>query len=508
MFSKIKSIGLFGMNAFGVDVEVEVSRGVERFEIVGLADAAVKESKERIASAFRSSCINFPKCRVTVNLAPADVKKSGSAHDLSIAVAILAGMCEINDEDFADSAFVGELSLGGEVRGVRGVLPMALYAMEHGIKRLFVPSENAFEASVADGIEVYGVNTLRQLLDYATGSGSMSPAEPYIRDIKAYDDPLDFADVKGQQYAKKALEVAACGGHNVIMIGAPGSGKSMLAKRMPSILPKMSFKESIETTNIYSIAGLIDPESPLITVRPFRSPHHTVSSAGLSGGGSVPRPGEISLAHNGLLFLDELAEFERPTLEILRQPIEDGKVTISRAAGTVTYPCRIMIIAAMNPCPCGYYGHPTRKCVCSPKQVSQYISKVSGPLLDRFDMHIEVAPADYESISSGAKAEPSSAIRERVQRARDIQQKRFAGTDITCNAQITSDILHEVCPITPEADGILKQVFDSLGLSARSYDRILKVSRTIADMDGAEVIDRKHIAQAVRYRCLDRKYYG
>lgn len=508
MFSKVKSIGLFGMNAFGVDVEVEVSRGLEKFEIVGLADIAVKESKERIASAFRSSRVSFPKGKVTVNLAPADVKKSGSAHDLAIAMAILAGMGVIIDEDFADSAFIGELSLGGELRAVKGVLPTALYAMEHGIKRLFVPSENAFEASVAEGIRVYGVKTLRQLLAYADGSEMLEPVKPFVPDEASYNDPLDFADVKGQQFAKKALEVAACGGHNVIMIGSPGSGKSMLAKRMPSILPKMSFKESIETTNIYSIAGLIDPESPLITVRPFRSPHHTVSSAGLSGGGSIPRPGEISLAHNGLLFLDELAEFERPTLEILRQPIEDGKVTISRAAGTVTYPCRIMIIAAMNPCPCGYYGHPTRKCVCSPRQVSQYLSRVSGPLLDRFDMHVEVAPADYKSISSGAKAEPSAAIRERVQRARDIQQKRFAGTDITCNAQITSDILHEVCRLTPDADGILKESFNRLGLSARSYDRILKVSRTIADMDGSEIIDRKHIAQAVRYRCLDRKYYG
>lgn len=508
MFSKINSIGLFGMNAFGVDVEVEVSRGQEKFEIVGLADVAVKESKERIASAFRSSQISFPKGRVTVNLAPADVKKSGSAHDLAIAMAILAGMGAIIDDDFADAAFIGELSLGGELRAVKGALPTALYAMEHGIKRLFVPSENAFEASVAEGIRVYGVKTLRQLLTFAEGSGAMEAVKPYVPDIKAYDDPLDFADVKGQMFAKKALEIAASGGHNVIMIGSPGSGKSMLAKRMPSILPKMSFRESIETTNIYSIAGLIDPESPLITVRPFRSPHHTVSSAGLSGGGSVPRPGEISLAHNGLLFLDELAEFERPTLEILRQPIEDGRVTISRAAGTVTYPCRIMIIAAMNPCPCGYYGHPTRKCVCSQKQVSQYLSRVSGPLLDRFDMHVEVAPANYGSISSNVKAEPSAAIRERVQRARDIQQKRFSGTDITCNAQITSDILHEVCRLTPEADSILKDVFDKLGLSARSYDRILKVSRTIADMDGAEIIDRTHIAKAVRYRCLDRKYYG
>lgn len=508
MFSRVFGIGLFGMNAFGVDVEVEISRGIERFDIVGLADVSVRESKERICSAFRSSRLKFPVGRVVVNLAPADVRKSGSSHDLSIAVAILAASGLIDPGSVVGYAFVGELSLGGEIRAVSGVLPMAIYAKSAGIRRLFVPKDNAFEASVVEGIEVYGVESLGELSKILFGDKKPQPTPHFVPSEESFYSGLDFCDVKGQQFAKKALEVAACGGHNVLMVGSPGSGKSMLAKRMPSILPKMTFEESIETTNVYSIAGQIDKKSPLVTVRPFRSPHHTVSSAGLVGGGSVPKPGEISLAHNGLLFLDELAEFERPSLEILRQPIEDGRVTISRAAGTVTYPCNIMIVAAMNPCPCGYYGNPKKKCSCSPKQVSLYLSKVSGPLLDRFDLHIEVAPVEYESISSSKKEEPSSVIRERVQRAREIQEKRFKGTGISCNAKITSEYLHEVCPLTDEANDTLKDVFDNLGLSARAYDRILKVARTVADMDSSEIIQKKHIAQAVRYRSLDRKYWG
>lgn len=501
-------MGLLGLNAYPVFVEIEASRGLESLDIVGLADVAVKESRERIRSAFRSSAVPFPKQRIMINLAPADVKKSGSVHDLAIAVAILTAQGIVSAKQIEKACFIGEVSLGGEIRAINGVLPMTLTAKANGMTEIYVPSENAFEASVVEGINVYGVGSLGELILHFAGKAQLSAMARYVAKQTDYFSELDFADVKGQQTAKKALEIAACGGHNVLMVGSPGSGKSMLAKRMPSILPQMTFEESIETTNIHSISGILDPKTPLVTKRPFRSPHHTISPAGLSGGGSVPKPGEISLAHNGLLFLDELAEFSRQTLEILRQPLEDQKVTISRVSGSITYPCSIMLIAAMNPCPCGYYGHPTKKCICTPKQVSGYLSKISGPVLDRFDIHLEVAPVEYDSLSSKAKEESSEAIRERVQRAREIQNERYKGTAVTCNARITSDILHEVCIMTDDANEMLRGVFDKLGLSARAYDRILKVARTIADMDGSEVIDKRHIAQAVRYRSLDRKYWN
>lgn len=508
MFEKINSMGLLGLNAYPVYVEVEASRGLDSLDIVGLADVAVKESRERIKSAFRSSGVPFPKQRIMINLAPADVKKSGSVHDLSIAVAILSVLGTVTHKQLEKSAFIGEVSLGGEIRPVSGVLPMTLMAKSCGLTEIFVPSDNAFEASVVDGITVYGVSSLSELILHLGGKAPIEPMSRYVAKEADYYSDLDFADVKGQQTAKKALEIAACGGHNVLMVGAPGSGKSMLAKRMPSILPQMTFEESVETTNIHSISGVLDPKTPLVTKRPFRAPHHTISPAGLSGGGSVPKPGEISLAHNGLLFLDELAEFSRPTLEILRQPLEDQKVTISRVSGSITYPCSIMLIAAMNPCPCGYYGHPTKKCICSQKQVASYLSRISGPVLDRFDIHLEVAPVEYDHLSSTAKEESSAQIRERVQRAREIQNERYKGTSVTCNARITSDILHDVCVMTDGANEMLRGVFDKLGLSARAYDRILKVARTIADMDSSKVIDKKHIAQAVQYRSLDRKYWN
>lgn len=508
MFARINSLGLYGLNAFSVSVEIEAARGIEELSIVGLADAAVRESRERLKSAFRSSGLGFPKCKLTVNLAPADMKKTGSLYDLPIAAALLAVNQAIPATRLESAAFIGEISLNGELRAGNGVLPMALLARQTGIRELYVPAENAFEASVADGLTVYGVSSLAELVFHFSGKVPIQPTQRYVPPAESFYGALDFADVKGQQAAKQALEIAASGGHNVLMLGAPGSGKSMLAKRMPSILPAMTFDESIETTNVYSVAGMVDKNSPLITARPFRAPHHTISSAGLTGGGSVPRPGEISLANNGLLFLDELAEFNRQTLEILRQPLEEGKVTISRAAGTVTYPCAIMLIAAMNPCPCGYFGHPTRKCICTKKQVSQYLSRISGPLLDRFDIHIEVAPAEYEHLASAQKAESSVQIRRRVATAREVQLKRFAGTKLTCNAMITPDILHEVCPVSEDASTLLKNVFERMGLSARAYDRILKVSRTIADMDGEEIIQKRHCAQAVQYRSLDRKYWA
>lgn len=506
MFTKVSGLGLFGLNAFPVEVEVDISRGQPCFEIDGLPDAVIKESRDRIRAAMRSCGINFPVASVMVNLAPADMKKSGSVHDTAILMAILRAMRMI--EEIPDgTAFIGELSLNGDVRRVNGVLPMVMLAREIGLKSVFVPEGNAREASVISGIDIYSVSNAEQLILHFRGEELMTPCEHYIPPEAAYNETLDFADVKGQQFAKKALEIAAAGGHNALLIGAPGSGKSMLAKRMPSILPPLTFEEALETTKIHSISGLLDPDTPIITKRPFRSPHHTISSAGLVGGGSIPQPGEISLAHNGLLFLDEIAEFDRRTLEIMRQPLEDRRVTIARASGTVTYPCTIMLIGAMNPCPCGYYGHPTRKCICSMKKVTSYLSKISGPLLDRFDLHIDVAPVAYGDLSARTSEESSADIRGRVMAARAIQEERFRGTSITCNALITPNRLQKMCPMDDGAEAMMKDVFDKLGLSARAYDRILKVARTIADLNECEVISRRHVAAAVQYRSLDRKYW-
>lgn len=507
MFSKISSLGLFGLNAFQVDVEIDISRGQPQFDIVGLPDTVVKESRDRIRAALRACGISFPVASVMVNLAPADTKKSGSVHDMAIFMALLKAM-RMTDCDTDGMAFIGELSLNGDVRRINGVLPMVTLAREIGLKAVFVPLANAREASVISGIEIYAVSTAEELILHFRGEQLLTPCERYIPPEAAYNEILDFADVRGQQSAKKALEIAAAGGHNALLIGSPGSGKSMLSKRMPSILPPLTFDEALETTNIHSISGLLTPDTPIITKRPFRSPHHTISSAGLVGGGTIPHPGEISLAHNGLLFLDELAEFDRRTLELMRQPLEDRKVTIARASGTVTYPCTIMLIGAMNPCPCGYYGHPKRRCTCSQKKVSAYLSRISGPLLDRFDLHIEVAPVVFEDLSSKAQEESSADIRKRVIAARAVQEERFRGSPITCNALITPDKLQKLCPMDEGAEAMLKSVFDSLGLSARAYDRLLKVARTIADLDSSEVISRRHIAQAVQYRGLDRKYWS
>ncbi|MCQ2408588.1 MAG: YifB family Mg chelatase-like AAA ATPase [Oscillospiraceae bacterium] len=505
MFAKISSMGLFGLNAFPVDVEIQLSKGLPRFEIVGLADTAVQESRERIKSALYTCGIVFPTSNCIVNLAPADRRKNGSMHDLAIFIAILAALGRVNVPE--DAALIGEVSLNGDIRPVNGVLPMTITAKQQGIKTVYVPLANAKEAAVIEGVTVYGVSDAKSLLAHLEGDELLKPM-PHIGLEEAPAEMIaDFADVHGQTAAKRALELAAAGGHNALLIGPPGSGKSMLAKRMPGILPPLTFAESIETTMVHSVAGLLNAEHPLVTIRPFRSPHHTISPAGLAGGGSVPHPGEISLAHNGLLFLDELAEFDRRALEILRQPLEDREVTISRAAGTIKYPCAIMLIAAMNPCPCGYLGHPTRPCTCGQRAAAQYLSRISGPLLDRFDLHIEAAPVTFDDLSSKKPEESSAEIRRRVAAARAIQTERFKGTAITCNARITPDKLAQFCPMTDQAKTRLKAVFEKMGLSARAYDRLLKVARTAADMQQSEVIGAQHIAEAVQYRTLDRKYW-
>lgn len=507
MFSSVNSVGLFGLNAFAVTVEADSSPGQPSFDVVGMVDIAVQESKARIRAVMSNMGLKIFGGKITVNLAPASVKKIGSMFDVPISMALLK-IGGIVDGDWSDTAFIGELSLDGRLAPVNGVLSMTLTAARHGIKRIFLPASNAKEASVADGIEVYGAEHISQIIEFLN-HGTGLRREPRYVPSDVHRVPLeDFADVMGQFAAKKAIEVAAAGSHNILMLGPPGSGKSMLAKRIPSILPKITFPESIETTQIHSVAGIIDPNEPLVTGRPFRAVSHTASSVGLVGGGSIPRPGEISLAHNGVLFLDELPEFDRRVLETLRQPLENGNITISRASGSVTYPCNVMLVAAMNPCPCGNFGNPLKKCVCNDKQVSGYLNKISQPVLDRIDIQIEVKPVKYEELSNRRPQESSAMIAERVQRARDIQAERFKGTQIRANSGITSDIIADVCRMTDDAANMLRCAFDKLGLSARAYDRILKVARTCADLDGSSDLQKVHISQAISFRSLDRKYWS